>query len=545
MTDDMFTPEQRDKLRVPMGQFAKGIHDLADAYADLSKLLGTDTPEIELELQTVASNSLTISWEPWEAAASYEVSAVPAEGAEIIHEVAADVHAFTFAALPPKTDFYLSVIALDEDGVSLAHGSIQASTPVGPVLPPVGLIEPRTVTMTQDAVTIAWDAVTGATGYVVARDGVDREGAGAWTETTTNQQFTFLKLQASTTYQLGVSAHPDNVDTVLAVGSLKVTTMPEPKPPVVTKGRLPLVGRSGTGTNVIVFRSGVDTLADLTVWEIQNGVKVDGLMSFVDRPTEAKFLNAEFWRNMGQIAATGRVVVIAMPFAPESAGSGMNKAVAAGAYDSFHQRLSSVMLANGLNRENVVFREGWEYNGNWYAWSTTAANGGVSAYMAAYTRTMSNLQKLGLDRVIWNQCANKGPQANNSASGADVYVPGVGIVGIDHYAMWPKQTDPAGFLAAVNQVPGIASQVALAKAKGIQWSIDENGPINPTGKDFGGDNQAYAQGMIRTAKAGADGSLAYFTIYDDAGAPSTFHHELSANPVWKAAVLGWLKSAQK
>lgn len=412
---------------------------------------------------------------------------------------------------------------------------------------PPGPIPPMIVhgqALDSDTVAITWDGVAGADGYTVGRDGTDRAGYGSWATTTDTTTWSFENLRAGTAYRFSVGAYRGLES--LSEGSVTITTPADPvvTPPTTSKG-LPLVGRSKLGTNAVLFKSGVDDLNGLANWETTNGVKVDGLMRFVPRLTADQFLAPSFWDQMGQIAATGRIVVIAMPWAPESAGATMNAQVAAGTWDSFHKQVAGRILQYGLNRPNVVLRVAWEYNstgGNgWYLWSTV--NGGVSTFKAAWSRTRANFRAAGVDKVFWDQCANKGPQSNNQVTGADVYVDAE-IVGIDHYAMWPSQTTAASFASAVNQVPGMASQKALAVLKGVQWSLDECGPANPAGANLGGDSAAYASGMVAYLK-GSTPPPALFTIYDDGGAPSTFDHTLARNPNWKAAILGWLKAAQK
>lgn len=437
-----------------------------------------------------------------------------------------------------RSDLESTSNQLDRIGTALAG---LLTDPPGPIPPMIVRLDPQF--LDSDAVTITWDAVSGADGYTVGRDGTDRAGYGSWATSTKLTTWSFENLKASTAYTFSVGAYRGLE--LLSEGSVTVTTLADQRP---TKG-LPLVGRSKLGTNAILFKSGVDDLNGLAAWETTNGVRVDGLMRFVPRDTPDQFLAPSFWDQMGQIAATGRVVVIAMPWAPVSAGVTMNAQVAGGTWDTFQKSVAARILQYGLNRPNVVIRLSWEYNSTggrnsdgtpaWYPWSTF--NGGVSTFQTAWLRTRTNFWAAGVRNVLWDQCANKGPQANNQTSGADVYVDAE-IVGIDHYAMWPNQVTASSFAAAVNQVPGMASQRTLAAQKGIQWSLDECGPANPAGPNLGGDSAAYAAGMVAYLKISAP---AFFVIYDDGGAPSTFDHTLAHNPNWKAAILGWLKSAQK
>ncbi|GAB6898181.1 fibronectin type III domain-containing protein [Kineosporia succinea] len=413
-----------------------------------------------------------------------------------------------------------------------------------PEAPAVGTIKPRVTQTTEQGVALAWEPVPGATSYVLVRDGVDRDGHGIWRETLTAPAtaHTFLKLKAETRYTFGVDAiGADGAD--LALGEISVTTLPEPKPvdpPAPgTPGKLAPVGRSKTGTNVIVF--GPQTLTELTAWERKYGVQVDGLLTYAWRETEERFLNEQFWRQAGEIAATGRVVVISLPWAPESEGSGMNAKAAKGGYVALHRKIAALILKYGLNRENVVLRLCWEYNGVWYAWSTT--NGGAALFKAAWLVTVTTFRAAGITKPLWAQTANKGPQTANRVTGADVFVPGAtNIVGLDHYNFWPPQNDDAGWAAAVAQVPGLTSQRALASVMGAQWSVDETGPANPASKDYGGDGAGFARRMVDYIRKNKGAGLAYFTIYDHEGAPKELNHTIDANPNWRSEVLGALKS---
>lgn len=412
---------------------------------------------------------------------------------------------------------------------------------VQPIDPPSSMIVTGAA-LDSDTVDIEWAVVSGADGYLVGRDGTDRGGYGSWATTTTSITWLFENLKSSTPYTFSVGAYAGTK--LLSTGSVTVTTPADPITPPATKGKLPVFGRSALsrsqGTNVVLFRSGVDDLAGLTSWESANG-PVDGLMRFVPRKNEAEFLAPSFWDQMGQIAATGRTTVIALPWAPVSVGKTMNAQVAEGDWDAFHAKVAGLIVRYGMNRSNVVLRLAWEYNSTggdgWYPWST--ANGGVVTWRSAWVRTVTNFRKAGVTMPLWDQCANKGPQANNSTTGAQVFVDGMtDIVGIDHYAMYPAQTTSASVGQALNQVPGVLSQVNLSRYKGVQWSLDECGPVHPQDKDHGGDPQAYADGMITTIKMYKP---AIWVIYDDGGAPATFDHTLARNPIWAKAVRTALK----
>lgn len=399
-----------------------------------------------------------------------------------------------------------------------------------------------------DRITIGWTVTTPVAEIatiVVGRDGQDDTGYGAWSGNPADDAVTvtFDKLRPNTRYNVFVQITWE--DGVTERADFAVTTSADPvvEPPPVVGRQIPRVGRSGTGTNIVLFKSGVDTPAQIEAWEGRYGVKVDGLMRFAFRDSgEAGLLNEEFWAQCGAVAATGRLMIIAIPFGPASDGSGMNRKAASGGYNGLWVKIAALIKKYQLDKANVVIRLGWEFNGNWYAWSTTDANGGAAAFKSGWAQIWNTVQGQGCKTIRWALCGNKGGQSNNAVKLADVWNDGmVDVGGVDHYNFWPAQTNAASFAQAASQNPGLRPNMVTTRAKGVMWSIDEGGPANPAGTNYGGDHPYYPQAMIEIVAANKADN-AWFMIYDDKGAPESLNHAFESNPNYKNAILGAIRT---
>ena len=394
-----------------------------------------------------------------------------------------------------------------------------------------------TVTAGDGQALLEWELTPGNDGIVpshvhVGRDGNDTSGAGPWStldplgalgvDGKYRGSRTFTKLTNGTAYNL----HAD-----IAVGGVprnqRVTKSVTPAstgggtPPPVTGRAVPLVGKSGMAWNSIVFGHGAQPGA----FETWRKRPVDGVLYFPARQS---------WNDLKALPGrrAGDLMVYSIPPFPEGIG-GSNGNVAAGSYDTQIRDFAQHLINAGWNTNLTVIRLGWENNGSWYQWGWD--RGGVTNWINAYRRFVTQCRTQGLTGVRWNWCLNKGPQSYNSgyswttAYPGDEYVDVVGIDQYDHYS--PSFTDAQWQSQILGKNPGLQDVADFVRSRGKMMSIDEWGVSHFSDGNGGGDNPFYVGKIFQFCQANAD-ILAWDNTYDHAGAPASLKHKLSdgSNP---------------
>jgi hypothetical protein len=435
----------------------------------------------------------------------------------------------TFLKLANGTPYVFNVTANLTGGSTITTTATATPAAAGPVL---------RVTATPGAafVDVTWTLTGGtATGYTVSRDGVDNTGSGPFTANDPATAVTrrFDKLLNGTAYTFTVVA------ALTAGGPLTVAktatptttpTTPEPGPGDPAAGRvIPLVGRSGLPFNSLILNT--NSIAGATAFETTRRRPVDGMMWFVSRQSWAE-LGSGWGTDRAAWLADGRILLSAMPHAPEPEGTAMNAKGANNDYATNQQALAAYLAGAGFNHPLHVIRVDWENNGDWYPWS--AKNGGAGALAGAVRNFVTNMRAGGLTQVKFDLCWNKGP----SQAGADFASnPGrayIDVLGIDQYDMWEPATSDAQWATEIARTPALATIVSQAAAKGQMWSLDEGGNTNPASANYGGDNPIYWQKVWQFFNANP-GNCAWHVTYDNAGAPNTLHHDFASNPASWAA----------
>ena len=253
--------------------------------------------------------------------------------------------------------------------------------------------------------------------------------------------------------------------------------------------------------------------------------------------------SAKSWINEGK----GRVLVISVPILPgptddsgpttgPNAGQPVSLAQGAtGAYNRYFYALGQQMVANNLG--NSILRLGWEFNGNWYAWSVATADD--AANFAAFWKQIVNTMRTVPGQnfkfnwggtITWEgtpapyKLSDAFP-AGNDANGKP-YVDQVGLDIYDNswsYYPWAAGSTPAQILTAQQNVwanvinsPsdywGIPVWMAIAKANNIPFTIPEWGVS--TDIHAGQDNTYYIQQMYNFIQNPAN--RVYYASYYDA-----------------------------
>jgi hypothetical protein len=246
----------------------------------------------------------------------------------------------------------------------------------------------------------------------------------------------------------------------------------------------------------------------------------------------------------------GRVMVIGVPLLPgppndsgPTTGPGAGQPVslatgATGAYNSYFYSMGQNLVAAHLG--NSILRLGWEFNGNWYAWSvltmTDAAN--FAAYWKQIVTTLRTVPGQNF-KFDWNGALTYvGTSAftnSNSLSaafpaGTDANgKPYVDMVGLDvydensNYYPWASGSTPAQIQAAQanvwnNMVEnttnwwGIPVWQAIATAHDIPMSFPEWGCSSDA--HGGQDDTSFIQNMYNVIQNPANN--VYFASYYDA-----------------------------
>jgi hypothetical protein len=405
--------------------------------------------------------------------------------------------------------------------------------PGGPTDP----LKPLTVKLTagHGSILTEWttDPRRPVLGFTVSRDGGEagQTNGKGWTtsDPATARARTFDKLGPGP-YRITVTAHysDGNEQTITVTGAplADAPTEPtEPGDPGQPGGRLvPIAGRSHLGYNLTVFQSGANNLPGIDATARLLGLPaLDGVLTFPPRQNWDDLRDID--ETLG-VSAAGGLTIISIPHAPESEGTGMNTRGAANAYAAQQKSLGQYYVSKGLNKPTTILRVNWEWDGDWYAWSSK--NGGPDAFKSALRNAVTNYRAGGLTLARIDLCGNKGPAQTGHTF--DQVFPGpdiVQIIGVDCYDHWSPARNATQWATECGRTPGLNQAIADAKKHGIMWAIDEGANVHSdTG---GGDNPYYYTALAGTVRANA-ANMSHWNLYNDRGAPNTFHHEFASNP---------------
>jgi hypothetical protein len=370
--------------------------------------------------------------------------------------------------------------------------------------------------------------------FTVGRDGRDSSGAGAWSSTMAPaaRSLLFNKLLPRHEYTFSVTAVYRDGEAV--TGSAKATpagdSEPDVDPEVPGERRVPYVANRDGGSrlpfNRLVFTGGAPSLDALKRFERDAGGKVDGAMTFPPRRSWADLRRS--YGDAKAILDSGGIVVVSIPHAPESEGDTMNQRGANDAYRDEQRELGKWWADQGLNSDRFAIRLGWEFNGNWYAWSANRP-GGPAVLRESIRHFVTNVRAGGATKVRFNLCANKGPSQSKAHfpevfPGADI----IDVVGIDMYDMWAPTFTDADWERELTKAPTPAFVADFARQHGIQWSWDEGGN-SWDAKSGGKDNPFYWAKRWEFLNEHAE-SCAWDVTYLHPGAPASLKHDFPSNP---------------
>jgi hypothetical protein len=265
--------------------------------------------------------------------------------------------------------------------------------------------------------------------------------------------------------------------------------------------------RSGLGWASGVFIPG-DSAAAVESFGTWRGAKTDVAVTWPARSNWNDVVNPTWlydrWKSAPQ------TLVLGVPPFPENVGGSLD-ACANGAYDAQWRQFGTTIKNNGMSDRTIV-RLGWEFNGNWYAWSARNPSQFAACWRKVHSAAESTAPNLRWD---WN--VNRGPSQLNIDS-RDAY-PGdayVDIVGVDSYDGWPGAVNEATWSEHYNGAFGLKFWSDFARQHGKKLSIPEWGvyPGTAWAGHNGGDNPFYIAKMFGFFKEQKD-NLAYEAYFNE------------------------------
>lgn len=210
---------------------------------------------------------------------------------------------------------------------------------------------------------------------------------------------------------------------------------------------------------------------------------------------------------------------------PEGGGYSLDDC-AKGRYDAHWSDLARNLVAGGL--ASAVVRPGWEFNGDWYAWS---ANGHVSQYVGCFRHIVTTMRaSLGQHfRFDWNPNLGAGKFPAEQAYPGDAFVD---YVGVDAY-------DTASWNALYRGDHGLRFWSRFAAQHHRSMAIPEWGVAG--GEGGRGDDPAYIDHMLSFMTT-AKNHVAYEQYFDVTS--SVAKHRIDPGtqfPKSRAKFLDWMR----
>jgi hypothetical protein len=262
------------------------------------------------------------------------------------------------------------------------------------------------------------------------------------------------------------------------------------------------------------------------------------------------FIQPDAWAAL-QAGRPRIVLSVALAFGAfnpsREAGAAKLASIAAGGADDAYRYVADTLVAAGYR--DAVIRIGWEFDGDWMAWS---ADNDPTAYKAAFRR-VHDIFHAASTAFVFDWCGAAG-YARPASAGAtwhgaadwSNYYPGddvVDTIGLDVYdegnagynAAMGTWTNPQNAWASL--VPSLQVQLAFALAHGKQVSFPEwglwGGPAQSAQVHGGGDDPTFVQGMfdwMSSLPAQGPGSLAFQAYFNGDPGGTNGVHDLNRFP---------------
>lgn len=234
-----------------------------------------------------------------------------------------------------------------------------------------------------------------------------------------------------------------------------------------------------------------------------------------------------------------------LPMFPEGSANSLARC-ATGDYNDHWQTLAENLVAAGLSA--TIVRPGWEFNGDWYAWS---AAGHVHDYAKCFRAIVTTMrlvvgQHFAFD---WNPTLGHHAMAAERAYPGDSYVSYIGVDAYDTSPIYRSAHGAAAAAQAWQQIDhgdhGLAFWARFAARHAKPLVIPEWGVTSGSDAEGGGDDPAYVDHMF-TFMTDPDNHVAYEQYFD--GGSSFAEHRLDGHtqfPKSKRSFDRWMQTLTK
>lgn len=249
-----------------------------------------------------------------------------------------------------------------------------------------------------------------------------------------------------------------------------------------------IAGDTEKSVNWLTGTAGVDGLdqASIDRWSQFAGRRMQVAIVYTARDTWASVAG----RTWAQTNYTDRNLILdtAQPMWPNSV-KGSLEVCASGAYDEYWKIWGRTLR---LTPNTVITRLGWEFNGDWWAWSAKNPDD----YISCYRHIVSAVRTINPSAIFeWN--INGGASKTCDGNALNCY-PGdayVDVISIDYYDHYPPTLSEADFEAKANAPGGITWLWNFAVAHQKRFGVGEWGVVNSGAPGTGGDNPAFINNM--------------------------------------------------
>jgi beta-mannanase len=174
---------------------------------------------------------------------------------------------------------------------------------------------------------------------------------------------------------------------------------------------------------------------------------------------------------------------------------------------STFKTLAQTLVSSG--HDNAILRIGWEWSGNWFAWS----NNGYQAYVTAFDDIVTTMRSVNGQQFSFDWCSNAGSTPTQGTY-ADWY-PGnnyVDYIGADFYQTANDQSaaqTTSEWNSSINETGGLAYTASFAVAHNKLMSIPEWG-VN-------GNNSATFVNLMSSFVHNPANKVGYEAYFNDTG----------------------------